>query len=86
MVMPAIGERFALIADVERYPHFVAPRGSKGTVADVSGGSVSLRLDDPPPGAGGWDGEIVWGDGLGRGFWEEVERLSPGEDQEGSRP
>jgi len=68
--MPAPGERFVLTADVERFPHFVATRGSKGTVADVSHGSVSLRLDDPPAGAG-----------VGRDFWEEVERLSPGDDR-----
>jgi len=54
--------------------------GSKGTVADVSCGSVSLRLDDPLPGAEEWDNEIVWGDGVGRNFWEDVERLSPGDD------
>lgn len=80
MAMPAVGERFVLIADVERHPHFVAARGSKGTVADVSGGNVSLRLDDPLAGAEGWDDEIVWGDGIGRDFWEDVERLSPGDD------
>jgi hypothetical protein len=78
--MPATGERFVLIADVERYPHFVAARGSKGTVADVSGGNVSLRLDDPLAGAEEWDNEIVWGDGVGRDFWEDVERLSPGDE------
>lgn len=78
--MPAIGERFVLIADVERHPHFVAARGSKGTVADVSEGSVSLRLDDPVPGAEEWDNEIVWSEGVGRGFREDVERLPSGDE------
>jgi hypothetical protein len=82
---PAIGERFVLVADVERYPHFVAAGGSKGTVADVSEGSVSLRLDDLLPGAVEWDNEVVWSEGVGRGFWEDVERL-PSDDDGRSEP
>lgn len=84
--MPATGERFVLTADVERHPHFVAARGSKGTVADVSCGAISLRLDDPLPGAEEWDNEVVWGDGVGRDFWEDVERLSPGDDRPQEHP
>lgn len=78
---PTLGERFVLTVDVERFPHFVAARGSKGTVADVSHGAISLRLDEPLPGAEEWDNEIVWGDGVGRDFWEDVERLPPGDDR-----
>jgi hypothetical protein len=84
--MPAIGERFVLIADVDRYPHFVAARGSNGTVADVSEGSVGLRLDDPLPGAEEWDDEVVWSEGVGRGFWEDVERLRSDDDDGRSEP
>lgn len=64
---------------------FVAALGSKGTVADVSYGAITLRLDDPLPGAEEWDNEVVWGDGVGRDFWEDVERLPPGDDRGGER-
>jgi len=51
----------------------VAP---KGTITDVSQGAVSLRLDNPLPGAEEWDNEIVWSADLGQDIWTNAAPLS----------
>jgi hypothetical protein len=73
---PVVGERFVLICDVDRYPHFIAARGSEETITDVSQGVVSLRLDDPLPGAEEWDNEIVWSADFGQDIWKDAAPLS----------
>jgi hypothetical protein len=76
---PFVGERFVLTRDVHRSPHFIARSGTKGTVVDVSFGAISLRLDDPLPGAEEWDNEVVWSDDDDApNFWADV-ALLPGE-------
>jgi hypothetical protein len=75
-VMPTAGERFVLTANVDRYPHFIAVRGSVGTVTEVTDLVVCLRLDDLLPGAEEWDNEVVWSLDEGQDFWRDVERLS----------
>lgn len=57
-----VGTRVALAHDVERFPHFIAPAGSTGTVIDTSCGNVCVRMDDTISGAEDWANEIVWGD------------------------
>ena len=74
--VPTLGERFVLTANVDRFPHFIAARGSVGTVTDVTDWDICLRLDDPLPGAEPWDNEIVWCTADGQDFWRDVERLS----------
>jgi hypothetical protein len=58
------GARFILTSDVERYPHFIAPAGSKGTITtfapDEINGEIGLRLDEHLPGAEEWDNEVCW--------------------------
>ena len=63
--LPAIGDRVELIVDVDRFPHFVAPAGSTGTVVDVGDSQIVLavRLDEPVDGAEDWDNEVHWTDG-----------------------
>jgi hypothetical protein len=58
--LPAAGARVRLLHDVDRYPHFLAPAGSRGTVAMSDGEIFSVRLDEPLAGAEAWDNEIVW--------------------------
>jgi hypothetical protein len=74
--IPVVGERFVLIGDGDRYPHFVAVRGSRGMVTNVSEDSISLRLDDQLSGVEERDNEVVWRADGGQDFWRRVERLS----------
>jgi hypothetical protein len=65
MSAPAAGSRVELVVDVDRYPHFVAPAGSTGTVVDHGDPQIVLavRLDEPLAGAEEWDNEVHWLDG-----------------------
>lgn len=83
MLKPVVvGERFALIRDVDRYPHFIAAAGSKGTIVEDSAEAVSLRLDDPLAGAEEWDNEIVWTEELGQDIWQDAAPL-PSDERRG---
>jgi hypothetical protein len=63
---PKVGDRVRLRSDVERYPHFTAPRGMKGTVvtaaADELHAMIAVRMDEPLPGSEPWQNEIQWSD------------------------
>lgn len=54
------GDRVRLNYDVERYPHFIAPKGAAGTILPIhDGDSVLLvRLDEPVFGMEEWDNEL----------------------------
>jgi hypothetical protein len=56
------GSRVRLTADVERYPHFIARKGSEGVVSHNTDGGIEVKLDDHLPGAEPWDNEVVWVD------------------------
>lgn len=58
--MFTVGERVELLRDVERYPHFIAPKGATGTVTGVDEELVRVRLDQPLPGAEEWGNEVQW--------------------------
>lgn len=73
--MPSIGSRWRLKRDIDRYPHFIAPKGAVGTVTDTYNSCISLKLDFQLAGAEGWDNEVVWAeDAVGR-FPEDCERV-----------
>lgn len=56
----AVGTRVRLTRAVDRYPHFIAPKGAVGTLT-VSGPSVvAVKLDEHLDGAGEWDNEVRW--------------------------
>ena len=55
-----VGTRWMLRRDVERYPHFIADEGMRGTVTDASDSSVCLKMDEHLSGAEEWDNEVVW--------------------------
>ena len=62
--MLAPGTRVQLRHDVERYPHFIAPKGATGVVVDIGAPEVfAVRLDEPLLGAEDWDNEVHWYDG-----------------------
>jgi hypothetical protein len=76
--LPDIGARFRLVRDVDRYPHFICPAGSCGTVTDTTAGNISLRMDEYLPGAEEWANEILWSDDFGEraAFWQDTESIS----------
>lgn len=58
-----VGDRVVLRRDVERFPHFIAPKGATGTVVDTPShplGAYSVLLDQHLSGAESWDNEVVW--------------------------
>ena len=54
------GERVELLADVERFPHFIAKAGSTGTVTQSEPDHLTVKMHLPLPGAEEWENEIVW--------------------------
>ena len=56
----AEGIRVRLTRDVERYPHFVAPKGATGEITESSREIVSVRLDEDLPGSEAWENEVHW--------------------------
>lgn len=60
-----VGTKVRLRRDVERYPHFIAPAGATGTVVDIGDDTIfAVRMDERIPGAGTWDNEVHWPDGM----------------------
>jgi hypothetical protein len=57
--LPSPGSRVRLMVDVDRYPHFTAPKGATGTVT-AHPGIFAVRLDEPLAGAEDWDNEVHW--------------------------
>ena len=58
---PKLGDRFELTADVERYPHFIAKAGRRGTITEIGDfGETWGKLDEKLEGAEGWDNCVVW--------------------------
>jgi len=69
-----VGQRVRLTVDVDRYPHFIARQGGRGTVTyyheDDHGGIVAVQMDQPithpdaqgvdHPAATEWNNEIQW--------------------------
>ena len=75
-----IGTRVRLLHDVDRYPHFLVPARSLGTVVHVPGsdpsGTFCVRMDDYVPGAEDWENEIVWSVGDGDDPADDIEAVS----------
>lgn len=73
--LPAVGSRWRLKHDVDRFPHFVAPAGATGTVTDTYGAHISLKLDEHLPGAETWENEVVWTDADTERFAQDCEAI-----------
>jgi hypothetical protein len=70
------GTRVRLCHDIDRYPHFVAPKGAEGTVIDHGTGMFHVRMDEHIPGAEDWDNEVIWSVIDGDDPTEDVEVIS----------
>lgn len=61
-----VGTRVRLLQDVDRYPHFIAPKGATGEVIEVDRlGNTIVQMHDYLKGADDWDNCIWFGNGLG---------------------
>jgi hypothetical protein len=54
------GARVMLATNVDRYPHFIAPKGATGTVRSVDEHSVFVTMDEPLAGAEAWENAVQW--------------------------
>jgi hypothetical protein len=52
------GQRVISKCDVDRYPHFVIPEGSKGTVTSREDHLILVKMDDPIEGMEDWNNEL----------------------------
>lgn len=59
-IEPLVGMRYRLRRDVDRFPHFIAPAGSTGTLDELNDGEIWLRLDEPLAGAEEWANRLEW--------------------------
>jgi hypothetical protein len=59
-----VGTKVRLRHDVDRYPHFIAPKGATGTVTKVDDEVLIVSMDQPISGAEDWDNEVHWFDDL----------------------
>lgn len=55
MDRPKVGSRVEFTQAVERFPSFIAPVGTVGTVVEVTDSLVSVKADTPIDGAEGWN-------------------------------
>lgn len=56
--LPKEGARVILRRDFDRYPHFIAPYGARGTVVEANKELIAVRMDEYLPGAEGWGNEV----------------------------
>lgn len=56
------GTHVVLVADVERFPHFIVPAGRTGRVVERSASLVLVAMDEPFQGGEDWDHEIQFSD------------------------
>lgn len=54
--------RVTLKRDIERFPHFIAPAGTTGTVNDINNDTIAMGMDTVIEGAAEWDNDLVWTD------------------------
>lgn len=56
----AVGQKVALKADIERYPHFRIPCGWTGEVVELTDQLVRVKMDRHVDGAESWDNELAF--------------------------
>lgn len=54
-----VGRRVRLVRDIERYPHFVVPKGRTGRIVHVEGShSLTIQMDKFFKGGKPWDYQL----------------------------
>jgi len=76
--LPVVGQHVELRRDVDRFPQGSVPVGSKGVVAHVEDGIISVKMNNHFDFLAEWDNCLAWCDGncvlmpmifLGRFCW-----------------
>ena len=49
------GKKVKLLRDIDKFPHFIAKKGSTGKIVDYNENLVSIKLDEKIEGAEHWD-------------------------------
>ncbi len=83
--MPSVGQRVALLGDIDRFPQAVIPKGATGTVEYVTEDQIAVKLDETVPSFGEWDNclmfyaeqECMEGETLAQAFWSQVDEAAP---------
>ena len=57
---PPVGTRIKLNGPVDRFPHFIAPKGATGTIVISDTELVAARMDEKIDGCEEWDNEVCW--------------------------
>ncbi len=55
-----VGSRIQLMRDVERFPHFIARKGARGTIVSFDKHGASARMDDKLESCEEWGNCILW--------------------------
>jgi hypothetical protein len=58
--MVSVGDRVRFTQSVDRFPHFIVPRGATGTVTSEDLGVIWIRVDQQIRGAEPWENEVSW--------------------------
>ena len=57
-----MGSRIRLRHDIDRFPHFIARKGSTGVVTRSDDDLFSVKMDEHIDGAEEWGNEVMWTD------------------------
>lgn len=71
-----VGDRVELARDVDRFPHFLAPKGLTGVVSSLDEYVITVRLDEHLDGAEDWENEICWETSEQAEYFDEDVKLS----------
>ena len=55
-----VGQRIILAREIERFPHFAAPAGLRGTIVQASESSIGAMMDNTIVGCEEWNNTIYW--------------------------
>lgn len=76
--LPTRGTRVVLRHDVDRYPFFIAPKGTTGIVTHAEERLITVQLDAVIRGTEDWDFEVMWQDEPVEHFWRDVAPIAAG--------
>lgn len=73
---PRVGTKVRLKRNVERYPHFIAKKGSTGVVTSSDEDNLWVKMDEHLDGAEEWDNEIQWFDDFLHDVTDDLEVMA----------
>jgi hypothetical protein len=74
VIILRVGQRVRLKRDVERFSDFIALKGARGTINELTDFGYSVKMDEPIEGAQYWDNCVLWyGEERRKEFLDDVE-------------